>query len=75
MFITEHPDGSVSYTGSFHREQWEAFLAEREQRQGGGGEVAGGEPATEPAAAAEESAKGRRRAARPAESPEDGESA
>lgn len=29
MFITEHDDGSVTYTGSFYRQQWDAFLAEK----------------------------------------------
>lgn len=29
MFIWEHDDGSVSWTGSFNRAEWEAFLASR----------------------------------------------
>lgn len=29
MFITEHDDGSVTWTGSFNRAEWDAFLAEK----------------------------------------------
>jgi len=29
MFITEHDDGSVTFPGSFNRQQWDAFLAEK----------------------------------------------
>lgn len=29
MFITEHADGSVTWTGSFHRAEWDEFLASK----------------------------------------------
>jgi hypothetical protein len=52
MLIWEHEDGSVSYTGSFNRSEWDAYLAKSgEVAVASGAEVPPEEPGADESAA------------------------
>lgn len=53
MFIWENDDGSVVYTGSFHKDTWDAYWHERGLLAPAAGGFPAEEPAEEPADEAE----------------------
>jgi hypothetical protein len=57
MLIFEREDGSVTYTGSFNRAEWDAYL----EKRGGKDEPAADEPAADERSEQQGTARGRGR--------------